>query len=133
MSKIQYWKTPEHRGRFLDTIKDLGKIDPIDGVLDSEYAAAIYILTSDLGTWQRAEPYIDAKRDKIDFDEMLEKEHWSGGYSVLIYEAWNLFNGHVEEEYPVSFSSLTRLDERNQQVAVTALLIRLSRIHVSQI
>src|SRR5260221_4169711 len=86
-----FFKSPEHRLRWLVALQTMGKI--YDGKLDQEYGAALYVLTADLDTWQQAQAYID--RTGIDFPELLAKGEFSGGYTVLIQSAGNLFNGQV--------------------------------------
>ena len=111
-----FFKSPEHRQRFLAAMQAIGKI--YDGKLDQEYAAALYILSSSAGTWQQAQSYVD--RDGIDFEALLREVDFSSGYSVLIQWAGNLFNGQVHID-PVE---LMRLDDSNFQVALAALQLR---------
>ncbi len=111
-----FFKSPEHKERFLMAIQDIGKV--YDGKFDQEYAAALYILTADLDTWEQAEGHVS--RDGIDFEAVLQKGHFSGGYTVLIQFAGNLFNGRVHLD-PVE---LFRLDDNNFQVALTAFQLR---------
>lgn len=98
-----------------------------DGKLDEEYSAAFYILASSTALWEKAEEYID--RDGIDFEAMLTEVDLSGGESVLVKLAGNLFNGseHID---PIEF---LRLDDRNFRIALTSLLIRRSPLRLSEL
>ena len=117
-----FFKGAAHQHRFFATMQQLDKLD--DGKLDPEYAAAVYVLTSDKGTWEKAQEYTG--RSGIDFESLLEEVDWSGGYSVLITWASNLFNGNTHID-PVE---LMRLDESNFQLALSALQLRRSSCRV---
>ncbi len=118
------FKSENHRQRFLVAIQQTGKI--YEGHINEEYGAALYILTSNSGTWERAKSYVG--RDGIKFDELIANEHWSGGYLALIQLAGNLFNAGYTQASPVDF--VTSLDEQNFQVAMTALQIRRRSWHL---
>jgi hypothetical protein len=111
-----FFKSAQHKERFVATMQRLGKID--DGKFDPEYAAAIYILTADLSTSQKSSEYMSCHG--IDLDTLLEEVHFSGGYGVLIELAGNLFNGqrHID---PLEF---LRLDCGNFNIAITSLIVR---------
>ncbi|MGH2507463.1 MAG: DUF6075 family protein [Ktedonobacteraceae bacterium] len=111
-----FFKSVEHKQRFFSVMKELGKV--YDGTCDPEYGAALYILSADLSTWQRAQGYIDC--DGIDITAMLEDVHFSSGYAVLIQLAGNLFNNQQHLD-PLEF---LRLDENNFKVALAALSLR---------
>lgn len=112
-----FYTSREHKKRWLTAILSTGKV--FDGKLDPEYASALYILTSSAGTWSKAQSYVD--RDGIDFEAMLAQVDFSGGYSVLIHLAGNLFNDRFTCS-PVDLA--TRLDSENFTVAMNALQIR---------
>src|SRR5262249_8740189 len=84
------FKSEEHKQRLLATLQRIGKI--YGGRPDPEYAAALYILTADASTWNKAKDYVD--RDGIDIAAMLEEVDFSSGYIVLIELAGNLFNNN---------------------------------------
>ncbi len=113
-----FFKSAEHKQCIFNVIQAIGKV--YDGKLDQEYGAALYILTADLATWQRVSGYVS--HEGIDFEAMLEEIDFSGGYSVLIKLASNLFNGNTHID-PVE---LMRLDDSNFAVALTALQVRRS-------
>jgi hypothetical protein len=117
-----FFKAAEHQQRFASAMQQLGKI--YSGKLDQEYAAAVYILTADLDTWQQASDYVG--RDGIDIPTLLQEIHFSGGYAVLIMLAGNLFNSQTHVD-PVE---LMRLDDSNFMVALTALQVRRYSLHV---
>jgi len=117
-----FFKSAEHTQRFLAAMRSTGKM--YGGRLDQEYGAALYILTADLATWQKAQAYVD--RHGIDIPALLEEVHFSGGYSVLIMLAGNLFNSQVHID-PVE---LMRLDDSNFTVALTALQVRRASLQV---
>lgn len=116
MAETIYYKSPSHKTRLLDAMQALGKVD--GGVLDPEYASALYILTADAGIWNRARGYISNRG--IAIEEMLKREDFSGGYEVLVKLAGNLFNGN-EHIDPLEF---LRLDESNFLLALSAIMIR---------
>lgn len=118
-----FFKAVEHQQRFLAAMQQIGKI--YAGKLDPEYAAALYILTADRGTWQKARAYVS--RHGIDIQTLLEEVDFSSGYSVLIKLAGNLFNNQQHLD-PLEF---LRQDERNFPVALTALILRRSSFHVN--
>lgn len=127
MSEI-FFTSPQHKSQFMAAMHRIGKIDhdradpAFVGKYDPEYAAAVYILTSDQITWEGAERFVTARG--IDFEEMLSTLHFSGAYMVLIQLAGNLFNGRVHVD-PVE---LMRLDDTNFKVALTALQVRRERL-----
>ena len=123
-----FFTSPRHAADFIAWMKGLKKTfnGRFEGqeteLLNEEYAAAIYILTSSAGTWERAKGYIPKTGSGIQFDEMLANEHWSGGYVCLIQLAGNLFNAGYTQCSPIDL--VTGLDERNYKVAITAFKMR---------
>jgi hypothetical protein len=118
MSNI-FFKSLAHRTRLLEAMRS------IDKEFDPEYGAAIYVLSADFSTWERAQDYVSSSG--ICFDEMLS-EHWSSSYQVLIKWAGNLFNNeqHID---PVD---LMWLDESSFLLALGALHIRRYGIDLPQ-
>ncbi len=112
-----FFKSAAHKTRLLGAMRSAGKID--GGKFDQEYGAAIYILTADAATWEKAQGYVSSSG--ILFEEMLQELDWSGGYQVLVKWAANLFNEHAANINPVE---LMRLDENNFRVALSALVVR---------
>jgi hypothetical protein len=110
-----HFKDQQHLDRFTNAIQskvyDGDKIDP-------EYGAALYVLTANLSTWNKASNYIISHG--ILFEKLLKEVDFSGGYSVLIKWASNLFNGNIH----VDPRELMRLDQNNFQIALTALQFR---------
>lgn len=127
MERNIFFKSPEHKERLITTIRQIGKVWEENRQIDPEYASALYILTSDLTTWNKASGYVD--RDGIDFEAMLEEVDFSGGYAVLINLAWNLFNDYQK----IDVLDLLRLDEGNFQVALGALKLRRYRTYVNDL
>ena len=121
-----FFTSAEHRKRWLAAVLQIGKV--YSGRLDAEYGAALYILTADEYTWMQAQAYVDC--DGIDFEALLRAVHLSGGYGVLIRLAGNLFNDRTACS-PVDLA--TRLDETNFTVALTALQVRRSSLHVDDL
>src|SRR5215469_10774087 len=121
MAKL-FFTSPAHKQRWLQSMQQIGKV--YDGLLDQEYAAALYILTADLDTWQQASGYVG--RDRIDIPTLVQEVPFSGGYAVLLLLAGNLFNSQTHVD-PVE---LMRLDDRNFLVALAALQVRRSSLHV---
>lgn len=114
-----HWKSDAHEERFLAAVPQIGKTWPEQGgQFDTEYATAIYILTADAVTWDKAESYVD--RDGIEFEQMLEEVDFSGGYARLIKLAWHLFNGQCQ----LPPLELLALDDANFTLALEALKIR---------
>jgi hypothetical protein len=112
-----FFKSAEHKERFLSTMLQRGKVD--GGKFDAEYGAAFYILTADLWTWENVQDYIT--RRGIDFEAMLKEVDFSGGYSILPKLASNLFNGNE----PIQAVDIpNRLDESNFRIAMSAFLLR---------
>lgn len=115
----------DHRTRWLQAMEQSEQVD--DGKMDLEYGAALYILTSNSGTWQKASDYIDS--DGINFEGLLQEVDFSGAYKVLIELAGNLFNGQTA----CSPVELMRLDARNFSLALAALQIRRDGLLVSDL
>ena len=111
-----YYTSEAHKARFLATMHEIHKIDA--GRLDSEYATAVYVLTSSAGTWEKARPYVSG--GGILFEDLLTEVDWSSGYRALIKLAANLFN----ENNPANPVDLMLLDDQNFAVAMTAFQIR---------
>jgi len=97
------------------------------GKLDPEYTAAIYVLTSSAGTWNKTQSYVD--HEGIDFEALLAEVDFSGGYRVLIQLAWNLFNSGTA----LSPVELVHLDTINFTVALTTLQIRRASLPLSEL
>jgi hypothetical protein len=119
-----FFVSEEHKKRFLGSLAQIGKID--NGTPDTEYAAALYILTSDLFIWNEVSRYVS--RDGISIKGILKKVHLSSGEAVLVKLAGNLFNGN-EHIDPLEFM---RLDETNFTIALTSLKLRREGWHLSQ-
>lgn len=119
-----YFTSPEHRQRFLTAIQQIGKV--YEDRINEEYGAALYILTSSSGTWERAKSYVSSRG--IQFDELLAEGYWSGGYMSLLQLAGNLFNAGYTQCSPIDL--VTGLDDRNYNVALTALKIRRKAWHL---
>lgn len=114
-----YWKSEYHRERFMAAVPALEKTWPEQaGQFDTEYAVALYILTADPGTWNKAEDYVG--RDGIDFEEMLAEVDFSGGYARLVQLAWHLFN----EGCQLPPIELLHLDDANFRLALEAIRMR---------
>ncbi len=115
-----FFKTPGHEARLIHAMREVDQIH--HGVLDSEYAAALYILTAEPATWRKTSGYVGTGVNEkgIDFEGMKDEQDFSGGYSVLIELAHHLFNGQVHID-PLEF---LRLDDANFRVALTAIQIR---------
>lgn len=118
MNNQHEFKSVEHRERFIVAMNQAEKIFYEDRSYDAEYASALYILTADQAAWNKAQEYVS--HSGIDFSSMLEEIDFSGGYSVLILLAGNLFNGqqHVD---PLEF---LRLDDDNFGIAMAAIKLR---------
>ena len=124
MNEDIIFKSAGHKQRFLAAIQNIGKV--YGDKIDPEYGAALYILTSQVSTWNKASDYVS--RDGIDFEAMLKEVDFSGAYSVIIDLAGNLFNGNTHID-PVE---LLRLDEQNFQIALDAIKLRRSGMSVSK-
>jgi len=113
-----FFTSEGHKERFVETMKRLGKV--YNRTYDAEYAAAIYILSSDPATWNKVSRYVS--HEGIDIETMLQEVDFSGGYGVLVTLAGNLFNNgqHLD---PLEF---LRLDEGNFRVALNAIILRRS-------
>ncbi len=120
-----FFKSPAHRARFLSAIRQSDKID--HGKIDPEYGAALYILTADSATFEKAKPYIS--RDGILFAKMLRQTDFSSGHRVLVQLAGNLFNGQTKVS-PVDF---TILDIDNFNVMQEALRTRCTPPYLGEI
>lgn len=120
-----FFKSTEHMERFLDVIEGIGQVH--NGQIDLEYGAAVYILTADLEIWGKSKQYIDA--EGIAFGELLADTDFSGGYTILVKLAGNLFNNgqHLD---PLD---LIGLDEDNFKAALTAMQLRRYQTHLEDI
>ena len=122
-----YFKSVAHKERFLAVLQQSGKALYDGGKIDQEYGTALYVLTSSSGMWEKAHGYVN--RSSIDIPTMLEEVHLSGGYTVLVQLAGNLFNSQVHVD-PIE---LMRLDEQNFMVALQAIQIRRGGYHIEEI
>jgi hypothetical protein len=120
MPQDYFFTSPEHQQRLLAIMQQCHKI--YEGRLDPEYAAAFYLLTADAESWQQARRYV--RRYGIDIDALLTEVPLSSGEEVLIKLAGNLFNNQQHLD-PLEF---LRLDDWNFQLALTALILRRSRL-----
>lgn len=120
-----FFTSAQHKAGFLTAMRTIGKI--YGGKLDPEYGAALYILTADEDTWDQASDYVE--RGGIRFEDLLAEVDFSGGYSVLIHLAGNLFNDRT----PCNPVDLMRLDDRNFAVALAAIQIRRTSLRVEDI
>ncbi len=111
-----FFTSAGHKQRFLAAMQQIGKIH--NGKLNEEYGAALYVLTSSAVAWEKAESYVD--REGIYFEALLREVDFSGGYSVLIRFAANLFNDRTA----CSPVDLMRLDDQNFELALSALQVR---------
>lgn len=110
------FKTPAHKIRFVAALQSIGKV--YEGRYDPEYAAAIFILSADTSTWNKAQGYV--AREGIDIETMLKEVDFSGGYSVLMQLAGNLFNDQIS----INPVELMRLDDSNFKIAIDAIKLR---------
>ncbi len=113
------FRSKQHERRFFIAVK--GKI--FEGNIDKDYGAALYVLTSSVSTWEKAQSYITS--EGIDFDALLMNVDFSHAYSALIQLAGNLFNGTIESN-PID---LMGLDENNFHLAISAIYIRRFGLH----
>jgi hypothetical protein len=120
-----FFQTSNHRDRFVHAIEAIHKVD--GAKYDPEYAAALYILTYGSGLWSKSQSYVT--RHGINFEEMLHEVDLSGGQSVMVLLAANLFNNtqHVD---PLEF---LRLDSGNFHVALNAIKIRRNGLSVLEV
>lgn len=116
-----------HQQRFLAVMQQIGKLDDDSGRLDQEYGAALYLLTARAGLWWKAQAFVTP--DGIDIPTMLADVALSGGQSVLVRLAGNLFNNEVHLD-PID---LMRLDESNFRVALIALQLRRSSVPLTDV
>lgn len=107
----------QHLDRFTSAVQSIHKIYDGDKI-DFEYGAALYILTSADWLIESASKYMSNRG--IRFDLILKNVHLSGGYTVLVEFAANLF-GHDIHVDPIE---LMRLDENNFTIAKIALDFR---------
>lgn len=119
-----FFTSADHKNRLVDAIERFEKVEK-DGKADPWYAAAFYILSADLYTWNNVGPYIS--RSGIKFDKILEKIHFSSGELTLIETAANLFRDHGQ----VDLSRFSNLDENNFSLVIDAIKIRRYSLQVS--
>ena len=108
------FRDKEHKERFLQAVRITGKLS------DREYCCALYVLTSDLSIWSRAESYVSPTGTGIRFDDMLHEIRWSSAIKALLCFTANLFNG-VTRSDPIH---LMQLDETHFRIAQECLRIR---------
>jgi hypothetical protein len=121
------FRSQAHQQRFEQTMTRIGKV--YDGTFDPEYGAAIYCLSASLSTWDKVKGYVTSSGIRI--EAMLEDVDFSGGESVLVKWAGNLFNGRVH----VDPLDVLRLSENNFETALRSLLLRrngMSAEHLKQ-
>lgn len=111
-----FFKSASHQERFLEVILRFGKTWPHAGeMLDAEYAAALYILTSDTAAWNKAESYVSP--NGIDIATLLKEVDCSAAWLVLIELAGSFFN----DGQRVNPLDLLLLDSRSFKVALEAI------------
>ena len=108
-----------HKESFIKLLKDNDRIHK-NNVLDTEYSAIFYILSSDMELRNKCLKYI--KEDGIYITEMLEEQDFSTGYAMLIKLAAHLFNRYNEEIDMVSL--IGALDNSLFKVAMNGILLR---------
>lgn len=122
------WKDAGHKQRFLATMQEIGKIDS-DGSMDTDYGAAVYILTANKHTWDMAKAVVH--NHSINFDGLLTGGHLTSGSYIMNYLAANLFNGETPSSpYEISGHSL---DESNYQTAISAFHIKRYGLRVDEL
>jgi len=119
-----FFRSEEHKQRLLSSLADIGKI--FNGVPDTEYAAALYILTSDPFMWDVVSRYVSC--DGIRIKGILKKVPMSTGEAALVKLAGNLFNGIAAHVDPLE---LIPLDETNFTIVLTALKLRREGLQLS--
>lgn len=120
-----FFKSAAHKALLITAMRQIGKIYGEN--LDQEYTAALYLLTSDQATWEKAQEYVDSTG--IDFNAMLKEMDLSGGYGVLVSLAGNLFNAQTE----LTPIELMRLDDKHFTLALTALKLRRYSLRISDL
>lgn len=114
------YRDGEHKGLFLSLLERHGRVFR-DGRVDSEYAAAYYLLTCNDSVWSKAQRYVDSAG--IDVWSLVENESLSSGESLLVRLAGNLFNGSFDE--CVSPKRLiSTLDKEHFSMAMESIRIR---------
>ena len=123
-----FFTSPSHREQFVTALQKQGKVYN-DGKIDSEYGAALYVLTSDDGTWDAVQPYVSSRG--IRFDDILSQLHWSSGYITLLTLARDLFRSSHNADDPFVLIGYLNLDPDNYAVFMNALNIRRNPPHIS--
>ncbi len=117
------FKSDEHKARYIGALTHFRLV--YEGKPDVEYAAALYILTAHINTWQKAEAHIS--RDGIDFKGMIKKKDLSSGAYALVQLAANLFYGSFETretKIRANMVDIVNLNEEGFQMAMEAIKIR---------
>lgn len=112
------FKSNGHKQRFIETMRAIDKIYD-NGKYDQEYSAAVYLLTADLSIWEKVFDYVSSHG--ILFTSMLKEVDFSGGHSIMVALAANLFNS---SEYHCDVAELMRLDSSNFNIAMDAICLR---------
>jgi hypothetical protein len=127
MTRGIFFKSPQHKERFMETMEQIGRIYDGDRY-DAEYGAAVYVFTCDSSTWARAKDYVT--HDRIDTEGMLKDCDWSGGYRRLVRLAGNLFNSFE----PVDLADvINAVDEDNFKVMISSIYIRRHGLRVADL
>lgn len=112
---IMIYRDDEHSNRFHE------QFNKLNGHLqeDSYYLSALYIITSTEKLFQKVSPYFHIE-EGFQAEEMFANEEFSHVELVLAKLAGHLFKNN----YHVTPLDLIELDEKNYQIAMSAMYIR---------
>ena len=111
-----------HKDRWEQALRKVKGVNEDNGLVGSDYATSLYILTAEAELYERLEEHIHARW--IDFDEMLHMG-LSSGESILVALAGNLYNGgFFHERCHTPLDIATRLDEDGMTLALRAIAMR---------
>lgn len=113
---LMYFVDQNHNDRFNESRNKL----PEKYFHNKEYLTLIYVATSNQELFSKVLRYFDFNTFNFHISDMFEQQDFSGGMRIMAELAVLFFNSGVE----VSIGELSRLDDENFNIAMSAIKFR---------
>lgn len=110
------FKSNEHQERYYRVAAGLGFSEGVP----SDWAACLYILTMDQGTWEAVAPHVKIRTHEI-YWAKIRRIPTGRGHAFLLHLAQYLYNGTGKVELGLLWETL---DANNFRLAMSAFQIR---------